>query len=95
MKVCKACNVHHTLKANHKKYGLVPPKAEPELIPWHKLFIDLPIGPYPFGNKEKEPEKFIQLHCMTTMIDPATGWFKIVKVSTKQADYIANLLEFN
>jgi transposase InsO family protein len=30
-----------------------------------------------------------------TMIDPATGWFEIVKVPTKQADYIANLLEFN
>jgi hypothetical protein len=31
-----------------------------------------------------------------TMIDPATGWFKIVEVPTKQqADYIANLLQFN
>jgi hypothetical protein len=29
------------------------------------------------------------------MIDPATGWFEIVEVPTKQADYIANLLEFN
>jgi transposase InsO family protein len=29
------------------------------------------------------------------VIDPATGWFEIVKVPTKRADYIANLLEFN
>jgi RNase H-like domain found in reverse transcriptase/Integrase zinc binding domain/Reverse transcriptase (RNA-dependent DNA polymerase) len=32
VKVCKACNVCRTLKANHKKYGKVPPKAEPELV---------------------------------------------------------------
>jgi Integrase zinc binding domain len=59
MKVCKACNVCCTLKANHKKYGKVPPKAEPELIPWHTLCIDL-IGPYPFGDEKKEPEKLIK-----------------------------------
>ena len=29
-----------------------------------------------------------------TMIDPATGWFEIVEVPTKRADYIANILEF-
>ena len=28
------------------------------------------------------------------MIDPATGWFEIVEVPTKRADYIANILEF-
>jgi Integrase zinc binding domain len=93
VKVCKACNVCHTLKANHKKYGKVPPKANPELIPWHTLCIDL-IGPYPFGDEKKDPKNFIKLHCMT-MIDPAAGWFEIVEVPTKRADYIANLLEFN
>jgi Integrase zinc binding domain len=94
VKVCKACNICRTLKANQKKYSEVPPKVEQELIQWHMLCIDL-IGPYSFGDKEKEPKKFIQLHCMT-MIDPVTGWFEIVKVPTKRApDYIANLLEFN
>ena len=29
-----------------------------------------------------------------TMIDPATGWFEIVDIPTKRADYIANILEF-
>ena len=28
------------------------------------------------------------------MIDPATGWFEIAKVHSKQADEIINLLEF-
>ena len=28
-----------------------------------------------------------------TMIDPATGWFEIVEVSTKSADVIANTIE--
>jgi transposase InsO family protein len=27
------------------------------------------------------------------MIDPATGWFEIAEIPTKQADFIANLLE--
>ena len=41
-----------------------------------------------FGQKEKQAT----LHAMT-MIDPATGWFEIVPIPTKRADYIANLLE--
>ena len=84
--VCKACAVCRSLKASHKKYGKLPPK-EAEAIPWHTLCIDL-IGPYDFGQKESA----ISLHCMT-MIDPATGWFEIVEIPNKRADYIANILE--
>ena len=29
-----------------------------------------------------------------TMIDPATGWFEIVDMPNKRADYIANVLEY-
>ena len=86
-RVCKACNVCRSLKANHKKYGKLPPK-EPETIPWHTLCIDL-IGPYDFGSNKNA----VRLHCMT-MIDPATGWFEIVDIPTKRADYIANILEY-
>ena len=86
-KVCKACAVCRSMKATHKKYGKLPPK-EAETIPWHTLCIDL-IGPYPFGKKENE----VTLHCMT-MIDPATGWFEIVEIPNKRADYIANILEY-
>ena len=89
-RVCKACMVCRRLKANHKKYGKLPPK-EPELIPWHTLCIDL-IGPYPFGEEKKGTD--VTLHCMT-MIDPATGWFDIVEIPNKRADYIANLLEIH
>ena len=89
-RVCKACMVCKSLKANHKKYGKLPPK-QPELIPWHTLCIDL-IGPYPFGDEKKGAA--VTLHCMT-MIDPATGWFDIVEIPNKRADYIANLLEMH
>jgi hypothetical protein len=44
--VCKACQVCRMLKKNSKNYAKIPPKKEPELIPWHTLCVDL-IGPYP------------------------------------------------
>jgi hypothetical protein len=72
-----------------KKYGKLQPK-EPEYIPWHTLCILDLIGPYSFG---KGKDKF-QLQCLA-MIDPATGWFEIVEVPKKQADYISNLIEIN
>ena len=93
-RVIKACPNCELCKKNSKKYGLLPPKPTPEIIPWHTLCIDL-IGPYDFGvKKEKEPEKdaFVQLHCLT-MIDPATGFFECCKIMHKHADYIANHLE--
>ena len=85
--VCRACNVCKEAKYGPKKYGILPPK-NPETIPWHTLCIDL-LGAYTFG-KGKEAATF---HCLT-MIDPATGWFEIVEVESKQADEIINLLEF-
>ena len=85
-RVCKACTVCRRQKVRNKKYGLLPPK-EAEVIPWHTLCIDL-IGPYKIGKDEEETT----LHCMT-MIDPATGWFEIVEIPCKQADYIVNYLE--
>ena len=87
--VCKS------LKKSHLKYGKVPVKQNVEWIPWHTLCIDL-IGTYPFGKKDKDPNKdtYVELKCMT-MIDPATGWFEIVEIPNKQADYIANTLEYH
>ena len=85
---CRACNVCKRLKKRLKKYGTIPPKKSPETIPWHTLCIDL-IGPYKIGKGKHE----VKLHCMT-MIDPATGWFEIVEIADKQADEIANRLEF-
>ena len=89
-KVCKACNACKLLKKKTGKYGKLPPK-EAEINPWHTLCIDL-IGPYTLGDKKKGTE--CTLWCMT-MIDPATGWFELVQIPTKRADYIANYLEFS
>jgi len=95
-RVIKACPNCELCKENSKKYGLLPPKTTPEIIPWHTLCVDL-IGPYNFGVKnKKEPEKdtFVQLHCLT-MIDPATGLFECCEIMRKRADYIANHLEIS
>jgi len=85
--VCQACSVCLEMKRKQKQYGLIPAKR-PEIIPWHTLCIDL-IGPYTFGKKDNE----VKLHCLT-MIDPATGWFEIVEIPRKRADYVINYLEF-
>jgi hypothetical protein len=53
-------------------------------------------GPYPFRvrDKRRNIDTLMELWCLT-MIDPASGWFEIVEIPTKQADFIANLLEFH
>ena len=35
----------------------------------------------------------VKLHCLT-MIDPATGWFEIVEIPNRRADYVSNFLEW-
>jgi len=69
---------------------MLPPKPNPEIIPWHTLCTDL-VGPYKFGDPKK-PETYIELHCMT-VTDPATGFFEMVEIGEKTADIIANWLE--
>jgi hypothetical protein len=73
-------------KKRNDKHGHLPPKVA-EAEPWHTLCIDL-IGPYTIGHKQHATT----LHCLT-MIDPATGWFEIAKVSGKRADDLANVIE--
>jgi len=92
VRVCKKCeNCAVSTKRDQKK-GLLPPKPNPEIIPWHTICIDL-VGPYKCGDKKK-PETYIELHCVT-VIDPATGFFEIVEISQKTADVIANWLEIH
>ena len=74
------CYLSHA-KKRFKKCGKLPPK-EPETIPWHTLCIDL-IGPYKFGTGKHQAK----LHAMA-MIDPATGWFEIVRIDRKRADLL-------
>jgi hypothetical protein len=93
VKVGTACQTFRMLKKSNKNYGELPPKPNPEILPWHSLCVDL-ISPYPFGkvDKKRNIDTFTELWCLT-MIDPAMGWFKIAEIPTKQADFIANLLE--
>ena len=86
--VCHACNICKQCKAKNKKFGHLPPKPTPEIIPWHTLCVDL-IGLYKFGKGKHQAV----LHALT-MIDPATGWFEIVEIDEKSADEMANRLEF-
>ena len=96
---CRKCGICQRHKPKKLKRGLIPAKKSAEIIPWYTLCIDL-IGPYSFGSeyigsgeKRRKNPNFIQLHCLT-MIDPATGWFEIVEIPNKQADYVSNILEF-
>ena len=81
---CAACQRY---KKQKKKYGHLEPK-EAEVEPWDKLCVDL-IGPYTLKRKGK---KSLTLQAIT-MIDPATGWFEIAEIHSKQSDVIANIVE--
>ena len=74
-------------KNSQIKYGKLPEKIA-ETEPWDKLCVDL-IGPYTITRKKQKP---LTLWCVT-MIDPATGWFEMKEIKTKQADVIANIVE--
>jgi len=91
-RVCKRCENGAVSKKSDQKKGLLPPKPNPDIIPWHTLCIDL-VGPYKFSDPKK-PETHIELHCVT-MIDLATGFFEIVEIGEKTANIIANWLELH
>jgi hypothetical protein len=67
------CTICQTQKKQSKKYGLLPEK-EAEAMPWDRLCVNL-IGTYNINSNVKGV-KIPPLKCVT-MIDPATGWFKI------------------
>jgi transposase InsO family protein len=85
--VCRKCPTCKKTKKSTKKYGHLPPK-EAETDPWDKLCVDL-IGPYTIKNKNKN---LITIHAVT-MIDPATGWFELKRINSKQAIEVANTVE--
>ena len=76
---CKKCPTCQRAKTTNQKYGKLPPK-QAETNPWDTLFVDL-IGPYTIPRKGKNPLKLWYL----TMIDPATGWFKMAQIPNKTA----------
>jgi hypothetical protein len=66
---CDICQWH---KTQTRKYGKLPPKTA-ETQPWQTLCVNL-IGPYTIRRRGK---KTLTLRALT-MIDPETGWFKVV-----------------
>ena len=63
----------------------MPPKIIPELKLWGLVHVYL-IGPYSKSIKQQQPGGAIitinvSLTCMT-IINPASGWFEIVKIPT-------------
>ena len=82
-KFVQKCDICQRCKKKKNKYGHLPPK-EAETIPWKRVNVDL-IGPYTVGKGKSKHE----LRCMT-MIDPVTGWFEIMEIESKRADYVAN-----
>jgi hypothetical protein len=88
-RVCKKCHICQKTKTTTRKYGFLPPKS-PEAEPWERLCVDLKIGPY---NIPWKGLKDLKLHAVT-MIDPATGWFKMRQISSKPHAYVvANEVE--
>jgi hypothetical protein len=80
--VYSKCNICQQTKCTTKKYGHLPPK-EAKASPWEVLCVDL-IGPYTIKN--------LVLWCVT-MINQATGWFKMQEIPNKEAFTIANFVK--
>jgi hypothetical protein len=80
------CPVCQLTKRERKKYGLLPPKVA-ESNPWVMVMvcIDL-VGSFTI----KIPLMTHSLLALT-IIDPATGWFEIVKDDNKSAAFIQDL----
>jgi hypothetical protein len=70
-RLCSTCH--------RNKYGMFPPKIA-ESDPWVMVCVDL-VGPIPFTIRT--PTKTHSLLALT-MIDPATGWFKLSKPQISQ-----------
>jgi hypothetical protein len=83
------CAICQTQKKQSKKYGLLPEK-ETEAMPLDTLCINL-IGPYYIKSNVKGV-KIPPLKCVT-MIDPATGWFKIKQYDDKKSITVTNIIE--
>ena len=87
--ICKKCEICQLTKRKTIKYGHLPPK-EAESEPWEVLCVDL-IGPYKIRNIHSK--KDLELWCLT-MIDPATGWFEMVRIPKRDAFTVAQLAEY-
>jgi hypothetical protein len=83
------CTICQTQKKQSKKYGHLHEK-DAEAMPWDRLCINL-IGPYNIKRSVKGV-KIPSFKCVT-MIDLATGWFKIKQYDDKKSITVANIVE--
>ena len=79
----KPCNLFQQFKNKNKLYGHLPPKIITKLKPCNLVNINL-IGIYSNLIMQQKTvgaiiPNYLIFTCMT-LIDPATGWFKIVQV---------------
>lgn len=86
--ICRTCPTCQLTKKKTIKYGHLPAK-EAEIEPWEVLCVDT-IGPYKI--KIANSKDNYELQCLT-MIDPATGWFEMVRLPDKTAISVAQKAE--
>ena len=87
----KTCKICQQFKNRKTLYGHLPAKNIEELKPWDMVHVDL-IGTYRKSIRQQQPGGAIiwnnsSLACMT-MIDPATVWFKVIKIPTFNLDEV-------
>ena len=85
--ICSKCDIYQCTKRSTKNYGHLPAK-EVEADPWEVLCVDL-IGLYTIKRQAK---KDLKLQCVT-ILNPATGWFKMKEIPNKEAITIVNMVE--
>ena len=87
----KSCKICQRLKKRKNLYGHIPPKNIAELKPWCLLHVDL-IDPYSkYTRQHQSGEAIISNNVSLTckkMINSATGWFKIIEVTTCDLDEV-------
>jgi hypothetical protein len=86
--LCSTCQVCQMTKKERKKYRLLPPKiAESDTASLgHGMCGSGGNTPFTIRTPAKTQSLLV-----LTMIDPATGWFEIVKATNKSATSILDL----
>lgn len=83
VKTCHKCQLYK--KSNKKKYAKMPCKKAEESKPWRHVYLDC-VGPWSVHTPDGKTHKLRAL----TMIDPATGWFKLAELLEINSQCIAD-----
>ena len=73
-RLCTTCKLCQLAKRTKTKYGKLP-QRDLQLKPWHTVCVDC-IGPFTIRRKDEGLTCKRTVRALT-IIDPATGWFKI------------------